>query len=141
MGRVWTEEARFTRMLEVELLACEALAKLGRIPKEAARRIRRQARIKVERIGQREARTRHDVVAFLEELGSHLGKDAQYLHLGLTSSDVLDTATATQLAEATDILLDDLAALKEVVRCQALKYKNTVCIGRTHGVHAEPTTF
>ncbi len=141
MGRIWTDQARFERMLEVELLACEALAKLGRIPKEAARRIRRRASIDVASIGRREGRTRHDVVAFLEELGSHIGKDAQYLHLGLTSSDALDTATAVQLKEATDLLLSDLERMRQVVGRQARRYRDTLCIGRTHGVHAEPTTF
>ncbi|MBI3615796.1 MAG: adenylosuccinate lyase [Candidatus Omnitrophica bacterium] len=141
MGQVWAEEARFQRMLEVELLACEALCKLGRIPRPAFLRIRRRARLDVASISRREGRTKHDVVAFLGELGSHLGKDAQYLHLGLTSSDALDTATAVQLKESADILLEDLEKLRQVVRRQALRYKNTLCIGRTHGVHAEPTTW
>ena len=141
IGRIWTEEARFQKMLEVELLACEALAKQGTIPLSAARRIRRRARLNVARIGRREGRTRHDVVAFLEELGSHVGRDAQYLHLGLTSSDCLDTATAVQLKEAADIILEDLERLRQVVRRQALRYRKAVCIGRTHGVHAEPTTW
>ncbi len=141
MGRIWTEESRFQKMLEVELLACEALAKQGIIPLSAARRIRRKARLNVARIGKREGRTRHDVVAFLEELASHIGRDAQYLHLGLTSSDALDTATAVQLTESADLLLEDIENLRRVVRRQALRYKNAVCMGRTHGVHAEPTTF
>ena len=141
MGRVWTPEARFHKMLEVELLACEALSKLGQVPSAAARRIRRRARLSVEGIGRREGKTKHDVVAFLGELASHIGKDAQYLHLGLTSSDVLDTATAVQLAETSDILLEDLAKLRAVVRAQARKHRGTICIGRTHGVHAEPTTW
>ncbi|MBI3333469.1 MAG: adenylosuccinate lyase [Candidatus Omnitrophica bacterium] len=141
MGRIWTEEARFQRMLEVELLACEALARQGQIPTAAYRRIRRRARVDAAKVAQREGRTRHDVVAFLEELGSHIGRDARYLHLGLTSSDALDTATAVQLKEAVELLLKDLEALKRVVRRQALRYKRTPCIGRTHGVHAEPTTF
>ena len=141
MGQVWTEEARFQSMLEVELLACEALARQGQIPAAAARRIRRRAKIQAEKVAQREARTKHDVVAFLGELGSHLGPDARYLHLGLTSSDVLDTATAVQLAHAGDILLEDLGKLRAVVGRQARKYRDTVCIGRTHGVHAEPTTW
>jgi adenylosuccinate lyase len=141
MGRIWTDQARFERMLEVELLTCEALAKLGRIPKEAARRIRLKSRVQVEGIAHREKRTRHDVVAFLEELGSHLGRDAQYLHLGLTSSDALDTATGVQLKEATDLLLSDLERLRQVVGRQARRYRDTLCVGRTHGVHAEPTTF
>ena len=128
-------------MLEVELLACEALAKQGQIPAAAAARIRRKAKVQAEKVAQRETRTKHDVVAFLGELGSHLGPDARYLHLGLTSSDVLDTATAVQLSRAVDILLDDLEKLRAVVGRQATKHRDTVCIGRTHGVHAEPTTW
>ncbi len=141
MGRVWAEEYRFQKMLEVELLACEALSKLGKIPSAAYRRIRRRAQLNVANIARREGKTKHDVVAFLGELGSHLGKDARYLHLGLTSSDALDTATAVQLKQAADILLEDLENLRRVVASQARRYKNTLCIGRTHGVHAEPTTF
>ncbi len=141
MGRVWAPEARFHKMLEVELLACEALSKLGRIPSAAVRRIRAKARLSVEGIDRREGKTKHDVVAFLGELASQRGTDAQYLHLGLTSSDVLDTATAVQLAETCDILLEDLAKLRAIVRAQAKKHRETVCIGRTHGVHAEPTTW
>ena len=128
-------------MLEVELLACEALARLKKIPQEACARIRRRAKVEAGQVNRREAKTRHDVVAFLGELGSHIGKDARYLHLGLTSSDVLDTATATQLADATDLLLEDLERLIRVVGARARRYRDTVCIGRTHGVHAEPTTF
>lgn len=128
-------------MLEVELLACEALAKQGTIPKEAAARIRRKARLRLGEIHRREGTTRHDVVAFLGELASHLGKDAQYLHLGLTSSDALDTATGVQLAQSVDLLLQDLGTLRQVVGSKARKFKNTLCMGRTHGVHAEPTTF
>ncbi len=141
MGRIWTEEARFHKMLEVELLACEALSKLGKIPWATVQRIRRRAKISVAGIAGRERRTKHDVVAFLGEIGSHLGPDARYLHFGLTSSDVLDTATAVQLTEATDLLLEDLEKLRQVAGRRALKYKRTVCVGRTHGVHAEPTTF
>lgn len=141
MGQVWTSEARFRNMLEVELLACEALSKLGQVPAAAARRIRAKARLSVEGVNRRESKTKHDVVAFLGELASHIGKDAQYLHLGLTSSDVLDTATAVQLAQSCDILLEDLAKLQAVVKGQARKHRDTLCIGRTHGVHAEPTTW
>ena len=141
MGRIWTEEARFRGMLEVELLACEALSRQGVIPPRALRRIRRLARVSAAGVSRREARTRHDVVAFLGEIGSHLGKDAQYLHRGLTSSDVLDTATAVQLAQANKLLLTDIRKLRTIVRARARRYRATVCIGRTHGVHAEPTTF
>ncbi len=128
-------------MLEVELLACEALSKQGQIPRAAVARIRRRARLDVARIDRREQKTRHDVVAFLGELASHVGPDAQYLHLGLTSSDVLDTATAVQLKEASELLRDDLEGLRQLVRRQARKHRLTICIGRTHGVHAEPTTW
>ncbi len=141
MSRVWSEEARFHWMLEVELLTCEALSKLGRIPRAALQRIKRRARLDVAGISRREEKTKHDVVAFLGELASHLGEDAQYLHLGLTSSDALDTATAVQLTQATDLLLKDLESLRQAVARQARRHQRTVCVGRTHGVHAEPTTF
>ncbi|MCM8811440.1 MAG: adenylosuccinate lyase [Candidatus Omnitrophica bacterium] len=141
IGRIWTEEYRFQKMLEVELLACEALSRLGIVPAAAVRRIRRKAKLDVQRIGKREGRTRHDVVAFLEELAHHVGPDAQYLHLGLTSSDALDTATGVQLKESVAILLRDLEKLRRAVRRKAIRYKQTVCMGRTHGVHAEPTTW
>jgi len=141
MGQIWTQETRFQKMLEVELLACEALSNLKIIPRSAAQRIRRRARVSVAGVLRREKKTRHDVVAFLGEIASHIGKDAQYLHVGLTSSDVLDTALGVQLAEASDLLLSDLEKLRVVVGRKARRYKRTVCIGRTHGVHAEPTTF
>ena len=141
MGRIWTESSRFQRMLEVELLTCEALVKQGQVPAAAYRRIRRAARVNPRRVTQLEAKTKHDVVAFLNTIAESLGPDARFLHLGLTSSDVLDTATGTQLADATDILLNDLDRLLAVLKRQARRYKTTVCIGRTHGVHAEPTTF
>lgn len=125
----------------MELLACDALALQGRIPKSASIRIRRRARLNLARVDEREKKTKHDVVAFLGELASHIGSDAQYLHLGLTSSDVLDTATAVQLKQSATLLLSDLAGLKAVVKRLALKYRDTLCMGRTHGVHAEPTTL
>ncbi len=128
-------------MLEVELLACEALCKQGQIPRAAVQRIRKRAGLTVSGINKREGKTRHDVVAFLGEIAARVGKDAQYLHLGLTSSDVLDTALGVQLKEVSDLILADLAKLKSAARRKARQYKNTVCIGRTHGVHAEPTTF
>jgi len=141
MRRVWTDESRFQRMLEVELLACEALVTLGKVPAAAYRRIRRAARVNPARVNQHEAKTKHDVVAFLNTIAESLGPDARFLHLGLTSSDVLDTATGTQLADAADILLEDLDELLAVIKRQARRYRDTLCIGRTHGVHAEPTTF
>ena len=144
MGRIWTEDSRFRRMLEVELLTCEALVKLGKIPTTAYRRIRRAVRAKgvsAARVNQLEAVTKHDVVAFLNTIAESLGADARFLHLGLTSSDVLDTAAATQLADASDVLLADLDRLLAALRRQATTYQFALCIGRTHGVHAEPTTF
>src|SRR3989338_830827 len=141
MGRIWTQEARFPRMLEGELLRCEAFGKRGRIPAVAAARLRRRAKLNAARVDRREKETKHDVVAFLGELASHIGSDARYLHLGLTSSDVLDTATATQLKDACDLLLEDLEKLRSLTGRLARKHRETVCIGRTHGVHAEPTTW
>ncbi|MBI3318398.1 MAG: adenylosuccinate lyase [Candidatus Omnitrophica bacterium] len=141
MARIWTEESRFRWMVEVELLACEALARQKKIPPESLRRIRARARVDAKGVSRREGKTRHDVVAFLGELASHLGKDARYLHVGLTSSDVLDTATAVQLKEAADLLLSDLSHLRQGVGRLARRYRRAVTIGRTHGVHAEPTTL
>ena len=135
------ESSRFQRMLEVELLACQALTKLGLIPQSASRRILKAAKVNPRRVSAIEAKTKHDVVAFLNTIAESLGKDARFLHLGLTSSDVLDTATATQLRDACDLLLTDLDGFLAVLKRQARKHKRTVCIGRTHGVHAEPTTF
>jgi adenylosuccinate lyase len=141
MQDIWKEEYKFKKMLEIELLVCEALTKKKRIPSSAFRRMKKNMKFDLKRIKEIEAKTQHDVVAFIQNLAENLGSDAQYLHLGLTSSDLLDTTLGLQLKEATKILLKDLQNLKEILAQKAKRYKDTVCIGRTHGVHAEPITF
>jgi adenylosuccinate lyase len=141
MGRIWSEENGFQKWLDVEILAAEALARLGQVPKSAIARIRKKARFKVERIREIEAEVKHEIIAFLSCVAESIGDDARYLHVGMTSSDVMDTALAIQLKEASAILVQDVRELMKVLRRQAFKYKWTVMIGRTHGVHAEPITF
>lgn len=141
MAAVWQDEFKFATMLEIEILTLEALARQGKVPKQAVARIRKKARFKVSEIHRIEAKTNHDIVAFVTCVAQYIGSDARYLHMGLTSSDLLDTTLGVQLAAASDILLDDLKKLKSVLARKARQYKDTVCIGRTHGIHAEPTTF
>ena len=141
MSQVWEDESKFAKFLEIELLACEAQSRAGKIPKKAAQLIRQKAKFNLKRINQLERKTQHDVVAFVSCVGESLGTYAKYLHLGLTSSDLLDTTLALQAKEACDILIEDLEGLLEILARKARLYKEMVCIGRTHGVHAEPTTF
>lgn len=141
MAGVWSEENRFRKMLDVELYACEALAKLGKIPKSSLFQIQKRARFDVERIKEIELQTNHDVIAFLKNVSEYVGNDAKYIHIGLTSSDVLDTALAVQMREACDILIEDVKKLLKILRGKAHRYKRSLMIGRTHSVHAEPTTF
>lgn len=141
MTAIWSEENRFRKMLDVELFACEALAKLGRIPKASLFQIQKRARFDVERIKDIEAQTNHDVIAFLKNLAENIGEDAKYVHMGLTSSDVLDTALSAQMREACGIIIDDVKKLMRILRGKAKRHKKTLMIGRTHSVHAEPVTF
>jgi len=141
MGALWGDEHRLKVMLEVELLVLDAQARLGIVPRRAVAAIRRKARVNLAKIQQREARTRHDVIAFIEHLEDYVGLDGRYLHFGLTSSDVLDTSLAVLLVQSTDLLLVDLQQLLAALASQARRHKRTLMIGRTHGVHAEPTTF
>lgn len=143
MARLWSTENRYRLWLRIEAHASEALARLGTIPQEAADALRDldPARINPDRIDEIERETRHDVVAFLTHLAELIGPQGRYIHRGLTSSDVVDTGLAVQLAEATDLLLDDLDQLLAVLHERAIEYKHTPCMGRTHGVHAEPTSF
>jgi adenylosuccinate lyase len=141
MGRIWTEENQFQKWLDVEILATEALGRLGVVPKGAAARIRKKARFNVDRIRKIEAEVKHETIAFLSSVAEYVGDDARYIHVGMTSSDVMDTAFALQLKEASTILIEDVKELIKTLRRQALKYKNVPMIGRTHGVHAEPITF
>jgi adenylosuccinate lyase len=141
MGSIWTEENRFNAWLEVEILACEAWAELGDIPKEDVQRIRDNATFNVERIKEIEEETRHDVVAFTRAVSESLGEEKKWVHYGLTSTDVVDTALSYILKQANAILLKDLEKFIEILRVKAIEHKYTVMMGRTHGVHAEPTTF
>lgn len=141
IGKIWSDSSKFRRFLEIELLVCRALASLGKIPKTSAQNIRKKARISCDKIKKIEEKTHHDIVAFILNLSQSIGKDAQYIHWGLTSSDLLDTTLAWQIKDALDIILKDLDSLIEEVKKKALKYKDTICIGRTHGVHAEVYSF
>jgi adenylosuccinate lyase len=141
MGRIWTEENQFQKWLDVEILATEALGRLGVVPKGAAARIRKKARFSVARIRKIEREVKHETIAFLSSVAEYVGDDARYLHVGMTSSDVMDTAFGLQLKEASAILIEDVKDLIKTLRRQAIKYKNVPMIGRTHGVHAEPITF
>ncbi len=141
MGAVWSEEAKYARWLAVELAVCEAYARRGMVPADAVARIRTRARVDARRIEEIEARVRHDVIAFLTNLEEAIGEDSRFVHVGLTSSDVVDTALALQLVEAADRLLARLDGLADALRRLALRHRDTLMVGRTHGVHAEPTTF
>jgi len=141
MANIWQEEFKFNTMLSIEILSIEALAKQKRVPQDALRRIKKKARYNLAQIKKIEEKTQHDVVAFVANVAQNIGADAKYLHLGLTSSDLLDTTLGVQLKAASDILIDDLNLLLKVLSVKAKRYKDMVCIGRTHGVHAEPTTF
>ena len=141
MTALWEPENRFRIWFEIEALACDALAEAGIIPQSAAKAIRAKGKFEVERIDAIEREIHHDVVAFLTNLAEHIGPDARFLHQGMTSSDVLDTCLAVQLRQASDILLADLDALLQVLKRRAYEFKTTITIGRSHGIHAEPTTF
>jgi len=141
MGAIWSEESKFRTWLKVEVAVCEAHAEMGRIPKDALAVIQSKADFDVERILEIEATVKHDVIAFLTNVAEYVGAESRFIHLGMTSSDLLDPALALQMKEASTIIISDIKALVQVLRKQALAYKNTVCIGRSHGIHAEPTTF
>ncbi|MDP7122700.1 MAG: adenylosuccinate lyase [Alphaproteobacteria bacterium] len=141
MAAIWEPENKFRIWLEIEAHACDAQAELGVIPKEAAQEVWEKGRFEVARIDEIERETKHDVIAFLTNVTEHVGEPARFLHQGMTSSDVLDTCLAVQLAQAGDILLGDLDALLAALKKRALEHKETVCMGRSHGIHAEPTTF
>jgi adenylosuccinate lyase len=141
MSSIWQEENKFKIMLEIELLVCEAQEKKKQVPAGVAKRMRGSARFSLAQIKKIEEKTQHDVVAFVTNLAHSIGPDAQYLHMGLTSSDLLDTTLGVQLKQGCELLIEDLERLLAVLAKKAKKYKNTVCIGRTHGIHAEPMTF
>lgn len=141
IGRIWDERHEFESMLEVEILACEAQAELGNIPKEAAKAIREKADFKVERIHEIEKETNHDIISFVTAVGEFVGDEAKYIHMGLTSTDVKDTALGIMMKKSCDILLKDLHTFHDVLRRRAKEFKYTPMVGRTHGIHGEPTTF
>ena len=141
MRSIWSDERKFQIWLEIETLACEAMADLGQIPREDAAEIRQRARFSVSEILEIEKRTNHDVIAFLENVADSVGPAARWMHQGLTSSDILDTTLAVQMMESARLILHDLGELRAAVAGQARRFKMTPMIGRSHGVHAEPITF
>jgi adenylosuccinate lyase len=141
IGAVWTDQRRMDAWLQVELAATDAWAAEGVVPEEAAAKCRRRASFKVEAVRKREEVTGHDVAAFIDVVAESIGKPGRWLHYGLTSSDVLDTALALQLAEAAPILIDGATSFRDALVVKAIKHRDTLCVGRTHGIHAEPTSF
>ena len=141
MAAIWEPDNKFKIWLKIEVLACEALAKKREIPKSALKDIQTKSRFDVERIDEIEREVKHDVIAFLTCVAEHVGESARYMHMGMTSSDVLDTALAVQLKQSSSLILKELSVFKHVLERQAKKYKLTPIIGRSHGIHAEPLTF
>jgi adenylosuccinate lyase len=141
MGEIWEDQNKYRRWLDVELAVVETLAERGIIPKQDAAEIKNRACFSVDRINEIEAEVKHDVIAFTTSVAEHVGPASRFFHFGLTSSDVLDTAMALQVADASAIILDDLQRLLDVLKKRAYEFKTTIIVGRTHGIHAEPTTF
>ncbi len=141
MGRIWSLENRYNKFLEVEVLATKGWAELGVIPRDAALAIEKNARFDLKRIEALEEQTRHDVVAFTRAVAENLGEESRYFHFGLTSYDIVDTALSALLVEASELIIKGLDELENILKEQALRYKDTVTIGRTHGIHAEPTSL
>ncbi len=141
MGRIWEPSNRFAKWLQVEILVCEAMAREGMIPPKSLENIKKKAGFSIDRIKEIEEEVKHDVIAFLTNVEEHVGPDARFIHMGLTSSDILDTALALQLKEAMEIIIEDIGILLAVLKERAFEHKNTVMIGRSHGIHAEPVTF
>jgi adenylosuccinate lyase len=141
MVSLWSEEAKLNHWLEIEVLACEGMAQIGVIPAADAKAIRAKAKFDIFKVHENEKRTNHDVIAFLEEVASHVGAPGRFIHRGLTSSDLLDTTLAMQLAASADLLLSDLKQLREAIAVRAREHKMTPMMGRSHGIHAEPVTY
>jgi adenylosuccinate lyase len=141
MNSIWRPENRYQKWLDIEILACEAMAKKGDISDKSLKNIKERAVVDVARIEEIEKTTKHDVIAFLSSLTEKVGKDGRFIHMGLTSSDILDTSLAILLGEASQILIDDVNLLLKVLKDKAIKHRNTLMIGRSHGIHAEPITF
>ncbi|TFG62784.1 MAG: adenylosuccinate lyase, partial [Nitrospirales bacterium] len=141
MGAIWTQQRKYECWLDVELAVCQAMEEMGQVPRGIAKRVRKKVTINPARIAAIEHVTKHDVIAFLESIAEQAGKDARFLHAGLTSSDILDTALALQMVEASHILMDDLEALLTSLKDLALTHQETMTDGRSHGIHGEPITF
>lgn len=141
MKKLWAEKTKFETWLEIEILACEAYSKLGDVPPEAVEKIRKKARINVKRIEEIEEGVKHDLIAFLQAVGEEVGEEAKYIHSGLTSYDIEDTALAVRMRRAADLITESLETVEDILIEKTGKYKNTVMMGRTHGMHAQPTTF
>lgn len=141
MGKIWEDEFKFSTWLKIEILACEARAEMGEIPNADVEIIKSKANFNVARILEIEEETKHDVIAFLTNVAEYVGPESRHIHYGMTSSDILDTTLSVQMKEAGNILLEDLFKLKEVLKRRANEHKRTVCVGRSHGIHAEPTTY
>lgn len=141
MEKIWTLESKYRKWLEVEIAACEAWAEMGDIPQDALKVIKEKAGFDTERIDEIEATVKHDVIAFLTSVSEHVGPEARYIHKGLTSSDILDTALALLMRDAADIIINDIETLLDVLKEQAYRHKDIPCMGRSHGIHAEPMTF
>jgi adenylosuccinate lyase len=141
MSSLWSDEAKFTLWLEIEVLALEAMAREGLVPESAPKEVREKGAFEIDRVLELDGKLKHDVIAFLTNVAEHIGENARYLHYGMTSSDLVDTAFSVQLCRATDLILEGVKGLKGALKKRAIEHKSTICMGRTHGVHAEPTTF
>ncbi len=141
ISRIWEDENKFRIWLDIEILACEAQAELGNIPKEAVKEIKQKAQFDVNRILEIEQTVQHDVIAFLTNVAEYVGPSARYIHYGMTSSDILDTTLAVQMKQAGELILKKLVTLKDILANRAIEFKSAVMVGRTHGIHAEPITF
>ena len=141
MGKIWEDEFKFSTWLKIEILACEARAELGELPKEDLEVIKKNSKFDVKRILEIEETTKHDVIAFLTNVAEYVGKESRHIHYGMTSSDILDTTLSFQMKAAGELLHKQLKELKEVLKKRAIEHKDTLCIGRSHGIHAEPTTM
>jgi adenylosuccinate lyase len=141
MADIWSDSYKYELWLMIEILACEAQAKLGLISKESLINIKKKSKINIQRIEEIERKTKHDVIAFLTSIEELVGDDSRFIHLGMTSSDILDTTLSVQMMNAGNLIIEGMKKLSDVLKSQAIKYKHTICIGRSHGIHAEPTTF
>ena len=141
MVNIWSDKNKYKLWLQVEILACEAQANLGLVPHDALEIIKKKAKVDVARIEEIEQKTKHDVIAFITSIEEYVGEASRFIHLGMTSSDVLDTALAVQIKQSGEIILEGMNKLSEVLKRRAIEHKQTICIGRSHGIHAEPITF